>query len=227
MTVFYIRTISDGSLALLLCRSTARQPRDAAFQNRRPRPSIWHFSGSAHMGRPREGGGGAIYAVALAGRCVPAVRKYRHSQCHLLFAGRRHHGYFTDTREECRAVMALTSLIDPASAVHRRSRHRASFYIHRGDRRHGPPTARWSMPRRRDLERPLGRQLRRCLFSGRCSSAFSACAGEAQASCPVFVGADFGRLLVTSAYQEEWMTARRRSDHGRTFLLSVWAKGPA
>jgi sugar lactone lactonase YvrE len=47
-----------------------------------------------------------------------------------------------------------------------------------------------------------------------------------QPSCPVFVGADFSRVLVTSAH-EGMDEAARAADpyHGRTFLLDVGAMG--
>ncbi|GAB4070497.1 SMP-30/gluconolactonase/LRE family protein [Ancylobacter sonchi] len=49
-----------------------------------------------------------------------------------------------------------------------------------------------------------------------------------QPSCPVFVGRDFDRLLVTSAF-EGMDEAARAGDpgHGRTFLLDVGARGRA
>ena len=47
-----------------------------------------------------------------------------------------------------------------------------------------------------------------------------------QSSCPAFVGQDFSRLLVTSAWQGMGEDAKRADpDHGRTFLLDVAARG--
>jgi sugar lactone lactonase YvrE len=47
-----------------------------------------------------------------------------------------------------------------------------------------------------------------------------------QSSCPAFVGQDFSRLLVTSAWQGMGEDAKRADpDHGRTFLLDVGARG--
>ena len=47
-----------------------------------------------------------------------------------------------------------------------------------------------------------------------------------QASCPAFVGPDFSRLLVTSAWQDMDEAARAADpEHGRTFLLEVAARG--
>jgi len=47
-----------------------------------------------------------------------------------------------------------------------------------------------------------------------------------QPSCPVFVGADFRRMLVTSAFESMDTTARAAdAHHGRTFLLDVGATG--
>ena len=47
-----------------------------------------------------------------------------------------------------------------------------------------------------------------------------------QSSCPAFVGQDFSRLLVTSAWQDMSDDAKRADpDHGRTFVLDVAARG--
>jgi len=47
-----------------------------------------------------------------------------------------------------------------------------------------------------------------------------------QSSCPAFVGRDFSRLLVTSAWQGMTDDAKRADpDHGRTFVLDVAARG--
>jgi sugar lactone lactonase YvrE len=47
-----------------------------------------------------------------------------------------------------------------------------------------------------------------------------------QSSCPAFVGQDFSRLLVTSAWQGMAEDAKRADpDHGRTFVLDVAARG--
>ena len=47
-----------------------------------------------------------------------------------------------------------------------------------------------------------------------------------QSSCPAFVGPDFSRLLVTSAWQGMDEAARAADpEHGRTFLLEVAARG--
>ena len=49
-----------------------------------------------------------------------------------------------------------------------------------------------------------------------------------QSSCPAFVGQDFSRLLVTSAWQDMGDDAKRADpDHGRTFVLDVAARGRA
>jgi sugar lactone lactonase YvrE len=47
-----------------------------------------------------------------------------------------------------------------------------------------------------------------------------------QSSCPAFIGQDFSRLLVTSAWQGMAEDAKRADpDHGRTFVLDVGAHG--
>ena len=47
-----------------------------------------------------------------------------------------------------------------------------------------------------------------------------------QSSCPAFIGRDFSRLLVTSAWQRMAEDAKRADpDHGRTFILDVAVRG--
>ena len=47
-----------------------------------------------------------------------------------------------------------------------------------------------------------------------------------QSSCPAFVGPDFSRLLVTSAWQDMGDDAKLADPgHGRTFVLDVAARG--
>jgi sugar lactone lactonase YvrE len=47
-----------------------------------------------------------------------------------------------------------------------------------------------------------------------------------QSSCPAFIGQDFSRLLVTSAWQGMAEDAKRADpDHGRTFVLDVAVRG--
>jgi sugar lactone lactonase YvrE len=49
-----------------------------------------------------------------------------------------------------------------------------------------------------------------------------------QSSCPAFVGPDFSRLLVTSAWQGMTEESKRADPgHGRTFVLDVAARGRA
>jgi len=49
-----------------------------------------------------------------------------------------------------------------------------------------------------------------------------------QSSCPAFIGQDFSRLLVTTAWQDMDDDAKRADpDHGRTFVLDVAASGRA
>ena len=49
-----------------------------------------------------------------------------------------------------------------------------------------------------------------------------------QSSCPAFIGQDFSRLLVTTAWQDMDDDAKRADpDHGRTFVLDVAARGRA
>jgi sugar lactone lactonase YvrE len=58
------------------------------------------------------------------------------------------------------------------------------------------------------------------------STTRSIAAPALQTSCPVFVGADYSRLLVTSAY-EHMSDAARAADpeHGRTFILNPGVRG--
>src|SRR5262249_23621433 len=72
------------------------------------------------------------------------------------------------------------------------------------------------------------------IWGGACLHAYSPDGGlcrrvavpARQPSCPGFVGADFRRVLVTSAYEHMDEAARAAdADHGRTFLLDVGATG--
>jgi len=67
-----------------------------------------------------------------------------------------------------------------------------------------------------DVYDPTGRRLRSLWVPAR------------QSSCPAFVGRDFSRLLVTSAWQD-MDEAQRGADpeHGKTFLLDAAARGRA
>jgi sugar lactone lactonase YvrE len=47
-----------------------------------------------------------------------------------------------------------------------------------------------------------------------------------QASCPIFVGDNFSRMLVTSAYEGMDEAARAADpEHGRTFVLEAGTRG--
>ena len=72
--------------------------------------------------------------------------------------------------------------------------------------------------------RPLGRGPYRRLRDG--TYLRSVATPALQTSCPAFVGLDYTRLLVTSAYEHMDAAARAADpEHGRTFILDLGVKG--
>ena len=81
--------------------------------------------------------------------------------------------------------------------------------------------------RRADLDCALGRRLHRRLQSARRASALAPRCRRGSRAVRPFVGQDFSRLLVTSAWQgmDEATRSAPIPDHGRTFVLDVAARG--
>lgn len=206
----YIRSIDDGSLTLYL-------PLEADNPLTRSNDARVHPSGTfwiGTMGRKAETGAGAIYALhngevtRLFGNIsIPNA---------ICFSPDGATGYFTDTRDNVLRRVAL----DPATGLP--IGEPSALYVHRGvggldgavvDAEGVIWNARWGGGCV-DAYSPEGERIRTVRVPAK------------QASCPVFVGLDFSRMLVTSAYEGMDAAARAADpEHGRTFLLNMWAQG--
>jgi sugar lactone lactonase YvrE len=206
----YVRTVHDGRLALAV-------PLEAEIPATRSNDGRAHPSGAfwiGTMGRDAKPNAGAIYAfcagelrLLFAGITIPNA---------ICFSPDGATGYFADTRSNVLHRVPL----DPAT---------------------GLPTGDVQ-----DLHRHAGQggldgavvdaegRIWCAIWGGACLNVYSP-EGELvrrvavpakQPSCPVFVDADFRRVLVTSAY-EGMDEAARAADahHGRTFLLDAGATG--
>lgn len=167
------------------------------------------------MGRSAEPGAGAIYHF-LAGTLTRLYAGISIPNA-ICFSPDGGTGYFTDTRE---GVLYRVPL-DPATGLP--AGEPAALYDHRGgegdldgavvDAEGLIWNARWGGGCV-DAYTPEGKRVR------------SVRVPASLASCPVFVGAGFDRLLVTSASEGMDETAKAADPHhGRTFLLDVGAKG--
>lgn len=206
----YARTLRDGRLRMVV-------PLEADTPATRSNDGRAHPSGTfwiGTMGRKAEPGAGTIYAFRageltrlFAGITIPNA---------ICFSLDGATGYFADTRSN---VMYRVPL-DPATGLPTGAPQ--SLHAHGG-----PGGLDGAVV---DAE---GR-IWCAIWGGACLHAYSP-EGELvrrvavparQPSCPAFVGADFRRVLVTSAY-EGMDEAARAADahHGHTFLLDVGATG--
>jgi sugar lactone lactonase YvrE len=206
----HIRRIVDGHLALHVpveADNAATRSNDARVH---PSGTLW----TSTMGRKAQAGAGAIYALhggvlsrLFANITIPNA---------ICFSPDGATGYFSDTRENVLHRVPL----DPATGLPVGAP--SVLYRHHGEGGlDGAVTdaegliwcVRWGAGRV-DAYTPAGDRVRTVRVLAR------------QTSCPVFVDRDFGRMLVTSAY-EDMDEAARATDpqHGRTFLLDVGAKG--
>jgi len=206
----YVRSISDGALRLL-------SPLQADNPATRSNDGRVHPSGTfwiSMMGRKAEPGAGAIYAFHSGEltRIFSAIT-IPNAIC---FSPDGTIGYFADTRSNVLNRVPL----DPATGLPTGAPQ--TLHSHRG-----PGGLDGAVV---DAE---GR-IWCAIWGGACLHAYSP-AGELvrrvavparQPSCPVFAGADFKRVLVTSAYEgmSESMCAAD-PHHGRTFLLDAGATG--
>jgi sugar lactone lactonase len=206
----YVRTLADGRL-------TPVAPLEADNPATRSNDGRAHPSGAfwiGTMGRQAEPGAGAIYAFRageltrlFAGVTIPNA---------ICFSPDGATGYFADTRTNVLCRVPL----DPATGLPIGAPRTLHTHGGRGgldgavvDAEGRIWCAIWGGARLHAYS-PEGELVRRVSVPAR------------QPSCPVFVGADFKRLLVTSAY-EGMDEAARAADphHGRTFLLDVGATG--
>jgi sugar lactone lactonase YvrE len=206
----YVRAIADGGMTLYL-------PLEADNSLNRSNDARVHPSGTfwiGTMGRKAETGAGAIYALyrgeislLFPGVTIPNA---------ICFSPDGSLGYFADTAKNELYRVALDAATGlPHGAPEMLLRHRGIGGLDGAvvDADGLIWNARWGGGCV-DVYDPGGRHLRSLHVPAR------------QSSCPAFVGPDFSRLLVTSAWQGMDEAARASDpDHGRTFVMEVSANG--
>jgi sugar lactone lactonase len=206
----YFRSTVDGFMVPYLpleADNAATRSNDA-----RVHPSGTFWIGT--MGRKAETGAGAIYALyrGKISLLFPAVT-IPNAIC---FSPDGSLGYFADTAKNELYRVALDPLTGlPRGAPELLLRHRGVGGLDGAvvDADGLIWNARWGGGCV-DVYSPQGEHLRCLQVPAR------------QSSCPAFVGPDFSRLLVTSAWQGMDEAARAADPgHGRTFVLEVSAKG--
>lgn len=206
----YVRAVADGRMELfrpLEADNSATRSNDA-----RVHPSGTFWIGT--MGRRAEPGAGAIYALhrgelsRLYGEItIPNA---------ICFSPDGAVGYFADTGKNVLFRVDLDAATGlprgaPVPLVTRRGGGGIDGAVVDADGLIW--NARWGGGCV-DVYSPQGQHLRSLRVPAR------------QSSCPAFVGRDFSRLLVTSAWQDMTDDAKRADpDHGRTFVLDVAARG--
>jgi sugar lactone lactonase len=209
----YVRDIVSGSLELhtpLEADNAATRSNDGRVH---PCGALWIGT----MGRKAEKGAGAIYRFhrgelqrLFGGVTTPNA---------ICFSPDGKTAYFTDSRE---AILQRVA-IDPASAMP--IGEPATLYDHQGgqgaldgavvDREGLIWNARWGGSCI-DVYTPEGKRVRTIRVPA------------TQPTCPVFVGPQFERLLVTTAWEGMDEQARAADpQHGRTFILDIGAQGRA
>jgi sugar lactone lactonase len=207
----YVRNMTNGRLTL-------HTPLEADNPGTRSNDGRVHPCGAlwiGTMGRNADKGAGAIYhfyrgvvRLLYAGVSIPNA---------ICFSPDGGTAYFTDTKE---AILHRVA-IDPANALP--TGDPEVLYDHRGeaggldgavvDAEGLIWNARWGGSCV-DVYTPAGERVRTIAVPAK------------QSSCPVFVGRDFDRLLVTSAWQGMDEPARAADPHhGKTFILDVGAVG--
>ena len=206
----YIRDTADG-------RMTFYRPLEADNAATRSNDARVHPSGTfwiGTMGRNAERGLGAIYALhrgelsLLYGEItIPNA---------ICFSPDGTTGYFADTGKNTLFRVDLDAATglprgEPVALVTRRGGGGIDGAVVDADGLIW--NARWGGGCI-DVYSPQGQHLRSLRVPAR------------QSSCPAFVGRDFSRLLVTSAWQGMTEEAKRADpDHGRTFVLDAAARG--
>jgi len=206
----YIRSIIDGRMTLC-CPLEADNPSNRSNDARvHPAGTFWIGT----MGRKAEAGAGAIYALyrgeisrLFSGISIPNA---------ICFSPDGAIGYFADTakNELYRvAIDPLTGLPRTTAEVLLRHRGVGGLDGAVADADGMIWIARWGGGCI-DVYNPQGERLRCLQVPAR------------QTTCPAFVGPDFSRLLVTSAWQGMDEAARAADpEHGRPFLLEVAVRG--
>jgi sugar lactone lactonase len=208
----YIRDVADG-------RMTLYRPLEADNPATRSNDARVHPSGTfwiGTMGRQAERGLGTIYALhrgelsSLYGQItIPNA---------ICFSPDGTVGYFADTGKNTLFRVDLDAATglprgEPVALVTRRGGGGIDGAVVDADGLIW--NARWGGGCI-DVYTPKGEHLRSLRVPAR------------QSSCPAFVGPDFSRLLVTSAWQGMTEESKRADPgHGRTFVLDVAARGRA
>jgi sugar lactone lactonase YvrE len=206
----YIRSIIDGRM-ILHCPLEADNPSNRSNDARvHPAGTFWIGT----MGRKAEAGAGAIYALhrgeisrLFSGISIPNA---------ICFSPDGAIGYFADTAKNELYRVAIDPLTGlPRTTAEVLLRHRGVGGLDGAvvDADGLIWIARWGGGCI-DVYNPQGERLRCLQVPAR------------QTTCPAFVGPDFSRLLVTSAWQGMDEAARAADpEHGRTFLLEVAVRG--
>jgi sugar lactone lactonase len=206
----YLRAAASGALQRLVVIGSENGSTRSNDSRAHPSGTYW----TSIMGRKAEVGAGTVYALhrgelkqLFAGLTIPNA---------ICFSPDGTTGYFADTRENVLYRVPL----DPATGLP--TGEPSALYRHAGKGGlDGAVTdaagviwcARWGGSCV-DAYAPDGSHIR------------SIATPALQTSCPVFVGSDYTRLLVTSAYEHMDATARAADpEHGRTFLLEVGVRG--
>jgi len=208
----YVRHIADGRLELfapLEADNPVTRSNDARVH---PSGTLWLGT----MGRRAEPRAGAIYALHR-GRIIRLYADITIPNA-ICFSPDGRTGYFADTATNVMHRVPLDAATglptgDPVPFI----RHQGIGGIDGAvvDADGLIWNARWGGGCV-DVYDPSGRRLR------------SLRVPALQSSCPAFVGRDFSRLLVTSAWQGMDQTARAGDPgHGRTFILEASARGRA
>lgn len=206
----YVRTRADGRLAqvaALEADNLATRSNDGRVH---PSGTFWIST----MGRRAEAGAGAIYAFR-GGEVTPLFTGITIPNA-ICFSPDGATGYFTDTTTNVLHRVALDAATGlPTGAPQ-------SLQVHGGpgaldgavvDAQGRIWCAIWGGARLCGFS-PDGEHLRSVAVPAR------------QPTCPVFVGADFGRVLVTSAYEGMDDVARAADPQaGRTFVLDIGVTG--
>jgi sugar lactone lactonase YvrE len=206
----YIREQAGGQMTLY-------RPLEADNATTRSNDARVHPSGTfwiGTMGRHAERGLGAIYALHRG----ELSRLYDHVTIPnaICFSPDGATGYFADTGKNTLFRVDLDAATglprgEPAALITRRGGGGIDGAVVDADGLIW--NARWGGGCI-DVYSPQGDHLRSLRVPAR------------QSSCPAFVGQDFSRLLVTSAWQDMDDDAKRADPgHGRTFVLDVAARG--